>query len=224
MSVKENVFHDFAKLFDERFRRNSIIAISEDALRYDFFNAATKVFELRPWEIHVEYPFPEETYHSLKNTRARRMENPKVDMSFIIGKERNYFEFGLFKRNGNKDGQINATARIYKMFNDFMRLSILKRIDPDCKAFFVCVADQKILGHKLQNEHIHKFPAKLYSVSGDMMDKFSKTKTGKNNIDDKFLRKLKQLDLSIKAQLIYERELTAGINELETRVVIWEVD
>jgi hypothetical protein len=220
----ENVFQDFSKLFEERFRRNSIVGISEDALRYDFFNAASKIFKLRSWEIQVEYPFPEETYHSLKNTRSRRKENPKVDMSFTIGMVRNYFEFGLFKRNGNMDGQINATARIYKMLNDFMRLSTLKRFDPDSKAFFICVADQKILGHKLQNEEIHKFPAKVYSVSGDILDKFSKTKTGKKNIDEKFLRKLKQLEISIKARLIYEHELTPGINELETRILVWEIN
>src|SRR5665213_3221959 len=177
------VFEEHHRLFVERFERCLMTSISEDAIRYDFFVALINKLKLSPWQINIETPISADTYVSTKNTLSHRMENPKIDLNFVIDGRESNFEFALFKRNGNIKSQIDATARTYKMFNDFMRLAILNSIKPKSNSYFICVADKKILGYNHSHESVPLFPAEAYHLTPELMKLFSKKGSAKGVID-----------------------------------------
>ena len=128
-------------------------------------------------------------------------------------------EFGLFRQNSNEEGNINKTARTVKMINDMIRLGIdsfyTKR-----NAYFICVADDKMLGHQLQSRILGRFPSD-YIISMDIINQQMGNKTAA--FDERFIKKFKEMKCSFQAKLLFNEEIKAEKTNMETRIIVWEI-
>ena len=129
-------------------------------------------------------------------------------------------EFGLFKQNSNEKGTINKTARTIKMINDMIRTSLESKFT-ETKGYFICVADSKIIGHKMRNQYLEKFPSN-YQITKDFIYHQMEQKT--NKIDERFLKVFIPMNKSITSKIIYNEQLRAKNITNETRVIIWETE
>lgn len=208
----------FAKLFTERCDNVPLLDIGEDSVRYDFFIALSKVMNLKNYEISLESAIGGDAYIPRDvSPRTMRGQKPKMDM--IVNKLNLCIEFGLFRQDSNEDGTINKTDRLIKTLNDMIRLGIVSKLTGR-NAYFICVADSKMLGHQLQSKLLGKFPDD-YIITSDLVDELKLMKTTK--FDSRFTDKMKELKLSLSSELIFNKNIEAEKIKLETRLLVWQV-
>lgn len=213
----EEVFSTFKQLFTQRCEHIPLLKMGEDSVRYDFFTALTLVRDLKNYEIVLESAIDKRCYIPRDNMHAYRNENPKMDL--VVDKLDICAEFGLFKQNSNEEGTINKTAKLIKTLNDMIRLG-LDSYHTKRKAYFICVADAKMLGHQLQSRLLERFPAD-YRITPHLVTELCKKKT--SNFDFRFVEKMNELNLSFNAEIILNEEILADKINFETRLIIWEV-
>ena len=139
-------------------------------------------------------------------------------------------EFGLFKRNSNPNGSVNATEKVFKMLNDMLRLSLNQIYYPN-ESFFICVADSKILGAQMRNNILPAFPATGYSFNYMNINAWIRDlKSAESIFDKRFVDKANILQLSINAELIFNGKIQNPVqpnletNNLETRALIYKIN
>ena len=139
-------------------------------------------------------------------------------------------EFGLFKRNSNPNGSVNATEKVFKMLNDMLRLSLNQVYNPN-ESFFICVADSKVLGAQMRNNILPAFPATGYSFNYMNINTWIRDlKSAESIFDKRFVDKANILQLSINAELIFNERIqnpvqqNLTINNLETRALIYKIN
>lgn len=108
-------------------------------------------------------------------------------------------EFGFFRENNNPKGTINKTAKAVKMFNDMLRLSLYKHFTA-YPAYFICVADYKMIGHQIRNKYVGSFPSNYY-ITNEFIDHQLSQKC--NMFDSRFVNKYKQLNIELTAKIVY---------------------
>ena len=213
------VLNRFIELFIERCDRVPLLNLGEDSVRYDFFIAVLEVEKLKPSEIQIEFPINDQSFILRNNEKSKRKEKPLMDLVIDKGELRFCAEFGLFRQNRNEEGSINKTARTVKMINDMIRLGIdsyyTKR-----KAYFICVADDKMLGHQLRSGILEGFPSD-YTISMDMVKQQMKNRTAA--FDERFIKKFEEMKCSFQANLLFNEEIKAEKINRETRIIIWEI-
>ena len=212
------LFENYKELLEERLNHKTLLSIGEDSIRYDFFSALVKTYDLKPYQIEIEVALNSNCFIPLLNKNSKRNEKPLIDLALNTSSLKICAEFGLFRQNSNQKGTINKTARTVKMINDMMRASLHSKFE-NFKGFFICVADNKILGHKMRNNHIGKFPSD-YIITNDFIKHQLEKKT--NKIDSRFLAVFSPLNKNITSTIIYNEELKAANIKNETRVIIWE--
>ncbi len=224
-----NTFNEFNASFERRFNLQSILHLGEDSVRYDFFIAFMNNNNLQPHDIQVEYPINSNAYVSNPHPNSKRKENRQIDLFCSHPNKVITAEFGLFKRNSNADGSINATEKVFKMLNDMLRLSLNQLYCPN-EPYFVCVADSKILGAKMRNNILPPFPASNYTFNYlDINNWINNLKSAKSAFDKGFVDKANILQLSIKAELVYNQQILnpveslSNINNLETRSLVYKI-
>jgi len=224
------ILNDFKLKFERRFNGQSILNLGEDSIRYDFFIALMNGFKLESHHIQVEYPIHKKAFESARNPNSKRNENPQVDLYYSQGNTSLTAEFGLFKRNSNEQGSINATEKNFKMLNDMLRLSLNKIYFPN-DSYFICVADSKILGAKFRGDILPPFPAQDYVFDyKDLNNWIQSLKSANTVFDKRFVAKANELKHSIKAKLIYNERIlnpAQGLmpeNNLETRIVAYKIE
>ena len=148
---------------------------------------------------------------------AYRKEKPKMDL--VVDKLKMCFEFGLFRQNSNEEGTINKTNRLFKTISDMIRLG-LETYFTKRKAYFICVADAKMLGHSLQSKLLGRFPSN-YEITPNLIAQLSTMKTA--DFDERFIEKMNELNLSFNAKIIHNEEIHGSKINFETRIIIWEV-
>ncbi|MBU2920687.1 hypothetical protein KO504_05000 [Winogradskyella psychrotolerans] len=213
----ENVFKVFEKLFTERCNHIPLLDMGEDSVRYDFFTALTLDKGLKNYEIILESGIDSRCYIPRANIRAYRKEKPKMDL--VVDKLNICAEFGLFRQNSNEEGTINKTNRLIKTLNDMIRLG-LETYFTKRKAYFICVADAKMLGHQLQSKLLERFPAD-YRITPNLVTELCEMKT--SNFDFRFVDKMNELNLSFNANILHNEPILADKINMETRLIIWEV-
>ena len=228
----KSTFDQFKNNFEKRFQLNSILNLGEDSVRYDFFDALKSRWNLEVHQIQLEFPLSKEHFNSFINPNSKRPENPQLDLLVSTETIKIIAEFALFKRNGNLNGAVNFSERIFKMFNDFIRLgNSLTSFKGE--AYFICIADSKMLGSNFRNSKFESFPALNYSLAfKDLIDLTNMYKSGVK-IDKRFLSKTEELGIEIQAKLVYNekimnpiKESDSGIfedNHLETRVIVYKI-
>ena len=189
----------------------------EDFVRYDFFYALTEVKKLNPWDIQLENSIDKKSFFQRNNEASKRTENPQMDLVVDKNGLRMCAEFGLFRQNKNEDGNINQTARTVKMLNDMIRLG-LESFHAKRNAYFIGVADDKMLGHQLKSKIIGKFPSH-YVITKEIISEQLKNKT--SAFDDRFLNRFHEMKVSVKSDLIFNEEIRAKKIMRETRIMIW---
>lgn len=232
-----NTFIEFKRNFENRFNLQSILDLGEDSVRYDFFIAFMNNNNLQPCDIQVEYPINPNAFVSNPNPNSKRKENPQIDLFCNHPDTAITAEFGLFKRNSNPNSPVNASEKVFKMLNDMLRLS-LNQIFNSNEAFFICVADSKILGKKMRKNILPDFPAANYVFNHiDINTWIRNLKSARSSFDKRFVNKANVLQLSINAELVFNQrienpaqpELEANLNafpatnNLETRVLIYRI-
>lgn len=216
----EEVFKKFAELYKQRNSRIPSINMGEDSVRYDFFLALSEIKNLKNYEIQLESPIDNRSYISRNNPRSQRGEKPVIDLTVTIKSLSLCAEFGLFRQNSNPKGNINKTARIGKMINDMLRLG-LHSFYSEANAYFICVADKKILGHKLKSDVYHPFPAESYLINQNKIDELPES--GRQKIDQRFINKQDELNISFEAKLVFFRNIETELNPLESKIFIWKI-
>lgn len=223
-----NTFNEFKTNFERRFNLQSILELGEDSVRYDFFIALMNNYNLLPHDVQVEYPINPNAFESNPHPNAKRKENPQIDLYCSHPNMIMTAEFGLFKKNSNPKGSINATEKVFKMLNDMIRLSLNKIYNPN-DSYFICVADSKILGTQMRDNILPQFPALNYSFDYlDVNTWIGISKSAQQIFDKKFVDKANNLKLSINAKLIFNQKILnpghIATNNLETRVLVYEIN
>ena len=213
----KEIFNEYKKLFTQRCKYIPLLEIGEDSIRYDFFAALTKVENLKNYEIVLESSIDKKSYIPRNNMDSYRKENPKMDL--VVDKLNICVEFGLFRQNSNEDGTINKPQRLIKTLKDMIRLG-LESYHKKRKAYFVCVADSKMLGHQLRTKLLGKFPSN-YTITQDLINRLYEKKT--SGFDERFIHKMNELNLSFDADIVFNEEIIADKINFETRIIIWEV-
>ncbi|GAA4242826.1 hypothetical protein [Winogradskyella damuponensis] len=214
----EDVFKKFEELFTERCNHIALLEMGEDSVRYDFFTALKQERILQNYDIKLESGIDLRTYIPRPVLpRTKRKQKPKMDL--VVDKLSLCAEFGLFRQNSNDEGSINKTERLIKTLNDMIRLG-LDTYFTKRKAYFICVADAKMLGHRLQSQLLERFPAD-YRITPNLITELCEMRT--SNFDFRFIEKMYELNLSFNANIIFEEDILADQINMETRLIIWEV-
>lgn len=217
--MNNQVFDRFKTLFEERCGKIKLLDLGEDSVRYDFFIALSEIEKLKPCDIQLEYPIHKSSFKERLNTKSKRKEKPQIDLVVETEKQKLNFEFGLFRQNSNEEGDINKTARTVKMINDMVRLSVDMHFT-NRESYFICVADDKMLGHQLNSKILGKFPSD-YEIHKELIRKQKEKKT--SDFDDRFLAVFNELELIIKSKIIFNQKVEAGLINRETRIIIWNI-
>ena len=225
-----NTFNEFKMNFERRFNLQSILDLGEDSVRYDFFIALMNNNNLQAHDIQVEFPIHSNSFVSNLNPNSKRQENPQIDLFCSHPDKVMTAEFGLFKRNSNPNGSVNATEKVFKMLNDMLRLSLNQIYYPN-ESFFICVADSKILGAQMRNNILPAFPATGYSFNYMNINAWIRDlKSAESIFDKRFVDKANILQLSINAELIFNGKIQNPVqpnletNNLETRALIYKIN
>ena len=213
------VFRKYKENLTERCEKIKLLDLGEDSIRYDFFIALTEIEQLRHSDIQLEYAINKSAFKERLNTNSKRKEKPQIDLVVETPHLKLNFEFGLFRQNSNEKGNINKTARTVKMLNDMIRLA-LDSYFTEREAYFVCVADDKMLRHQLQSKILEKFPAN-YQINKDLIEMQKRNKT--SDFDDRFLSVFYNLDLEIMSKIVFNEEIKAKEINRETRIIIWNI-
>lgn len=216
----EKAFEQFKELLARRCDKLSLLNIGEDSIRYDFFTAILKELKLQPWEIFIEYPIDIKSFEKRENKESKRNEKPLMDLVINNDELKICVEFALFRQNSNEEGSINKTARTVKMLNDLIRLGI-DSYNTKRKAYFICVADDKMLGHQLQSKIIGPFPSN-YEITWDIVNKQMLSKT--SAFDQRFINVFKKMNTSFKANIIFNEDIEFKNKNRKTKLIIWEIN
>jgi len=217
--MNNQVFAKFKTLFEDRCSKINLLNIGEDSVRYDFFIALSDIKKLKASDIQLEYSIHKSAFNERKNKNSKRKEKPQIDLVVEAENLKLNFEFGLFRKNSNEKGSINKTARTVKMLNDMIRLALDSHYTKR-ESYFICVADDKMLGHQLRTKILGKFPSD-YEINKELIKKQKENKT--SNFDERFLAVLKKTDLNINSKIVFNQEIEAKLINQETRIIIWNV-
>ncbi|WP_367755825.1 hypothetical protein [Flavobacterium sp. WC2430] len=213
------IFEVYKELFTKRCHYIPLLEMGEDSVRYDFFTATTTVKNLENYDIVLESEINKLAYIPRQlSPNTLRKQKPKMDM--VIDKLNVCAEFALFKQNSNEQGTINKTNRLIKTLNDMIRLGLESNFTRR-NAYFICVADSKMLGHQLQSKRLGKFPSD-YHITLDLVNELCLKKT--SAFDKRFINKMQQLNLSFSAKLILNEQIVASKIKFETRLLVWQVE
>jgi len=225
----KSTFNKFKANFENRFNLQSILDLGEDSVRYDFFIAFMNNNNLQPHDIQVEYPINSNAFVSSPHPNSKRKENPQIDLYCSLPNNLITAEFGIFKRNSNPNGSINAPEKVFKMLNDMLRLSLNQIYCPN-ESYFICVADSKILGSQMRNNILPAFPSPNYSFNYlDINTWINELKSAKAVFDKRFVDKANILKLSINADLVFNQQILnlaqqhLETNNLETRALVYKI-
>ncbi len=218
--MKKEVYKKYHELLSKRLEIKPLLKIKEDIIRYDFFIALAEIENLNSWDIWLESDIHEESFKNRNNKDSKRKESPQLDL-VVESKNLNIcIEFGLFRQNSNENGTINKTAKTVKMLNDMIRVG-LDSFFTKRKAYFICIADDKILGHQLNSKIIGKFPSD-YAITKEVIAKQLEMKT--SDFDERFLKVFFERNIELKAKIIFDNPFEGEKIKRETRVIIWEIE
>lgn len=212
------LFENYKHHLEERLNERALLSIGEDSIRYDFFSALMTTYNLRPFQVEVEVALDSRCFVPSGNINAKRKEKPMIDLVVKAEQINLSAEFGLFRQNSNEKGTINKTARTVKMVNDMLRTSLEAKFSSST-GLFICVADYKMIGHRLNSGFLDKFPSN-YSITSEYLTYQTNQKT--NKIDRRFLKVFLPLNRHIRSEILFNEQLKAKKIVNETRVIIWE--
>jgi hypothetical protein len=215
----KEVFSRFKYYASQRCDRIALLYLGEDSIRYDFFCALAEIKNLNPWDIQLESAIDKRSFVPRNNIISNRAEKPQMDLVVETNDLKLSVEFGLFRQNSNDKGNIDKTARTVKILNDMIRLG-LDLFYTKRDSYFVCIADDKLLGHQLQSKIIGRFPSH-YLITSNIINEQRKKKT--SAFDDRFVKKFEELKLSIDAKLIFDEEIKAIQISRQTKILIWKI-
>lgn len=219
----EDVFKTFRFFFEKRYNFVSVLNMGEDSVRYDFFAALQQEKKIDPWKLQLEYPIDERCFIPRKTLGSKRTEKPQIDLWVDEPNLKMCAEFGMFRRNSNDSGDISVTENTFKMLNDFIRLALHSHF-VSCDAFFVCVADAKMINYQVKKMlELPAFPGKLYRFNSSIIDSLLSQYKSSKKFDRRFLSIKKKLELSIKADLVFSQEIISTINPLKTLLLVWQI-
>lgn len=215
----KKLFQIYKRLLEERLNRKPLLLLGEDSIRYDFFAALMETFNIRPSQIQIEVPIDSNTFIPANEKISYRNEKPLIDLVVNESEIKLVAEFGLFRQNSNENGSIDKTARLVKMLNDMIRVS-LEAYFTDTVGYFICVADYKMIGHQIRSNIVGPFPSN-YIITNDILNYQLKQRT--NKFDKRFLKIFQPLNRDVSSKLIVNEQLYALNVKHETRLLIWEV-
>ena len=179
----------------------------------------SEIEKLKPSDIQLEYSINKSAFKERLNKNSKRKEKPQIDLVVETEKLKLNIEFGLFRQNSNEEGNINKTARTVKMLNDMIRLAIDSHFTK-WESYFICVADNKMLGHQLKSKILGKFPSD-YEINKELIKKQKEKKT--SDFDERFLTIFYRLNLTIKSKIVFNQKVEAKLINRETRIITWNV-
>lgn len=219
----EKIFDQFINNFQNRFSSIVLANIGEDSLRYDFFSALKDILNLSTHEMQIEYPVHFDHFEKRNTKGSKRNEGPKIDLYVSKGGFNSCFEFAMFKGNVT-NSPTPDTEHTFKMLNDFLRLGIQSHFT-NAECYFICLAIKKMDGRNLKkNSMLGKFPAIEYEFDCGTLTDICGTYKSAKKIDDRFKKKLLELGITIKSNLILNKDIGSELNKFyPSRILIWRV-
>jgi hypothetical protein len=215
----EKLIQVYKTLLEERLSRKPLLLLGEDSIRYDFFAALIETYSFRPSQIQIEVPINSQTFTPSKERISYRKEKPLIDLVVDEKELKIAVEFGLFRQNSNEEGTINKTARLVKMLNDMIRVS-LEAYFSGTTGLFICVADHKMIGHQIRSNIVDRFPSNYIITNGIINHQLGQRT---NKFDKRFLSVFQPLNKSITSKLVVNERLQGAKIKHETRMLIWKV-
>lgn len=218
--MRTEITAKFENLLNDRLKKIDLLYIGEDSVRYDFFVAISEIEKLLPSDIVLEYPIIDNAYIKRNNAKSKRNEKPLIDLVIDKGEIKLSIEFGLFRQNSNANGTINKTTRTTKMINDMIRVG-LDSYYTNREAYFICLADEKMLGHQLRSKLTGKFPSE-YIITKKTIKSLQRLKA--NKFDIRFINAFIKLGRILKSSIIFDTELKTNESGKEVKVIIWKIE
>lgn len=221
MFFTPELFNRYLSRFSERLNVSPLLEIREDTIRYDLFASIIEEYSIPTWYMQLERSMHPNSYALRTIPRRKRKENRLIDLLVHCDRFNVCFEFGLFRKYSNSKGNIDVTAKTGKVINDVLRLSLESHL-AQRESYFVGVADNKMIGHQLQNKLLDAFPAN-YEVDAELLGRLCDGKTFRDQIDAGFKAKFEQYGLSFDAKIHFNEALHGAHVEHETRLIVWSV-
>jgi hypothetical protein len=225
----KKLISEFEKLFTERIEHfENFNSFGEDGIRYDFFNAVMNTYNIKPYQLQLEYPIPNTQFENKVNKettgRGRHEFKPEVDL--LIKPYENLqdgmiVEFAYFRKPEKAQNQ-DKTGKHGKILNEIFRLALMKNFEEfkDYKCYLICVTDDEMINYAKEGTR-GATPIGIqdeYILSNDFLMKFKKTAYDK--IDEKFKNQIVKLEITPTAKRIFNIVSTKKLN---WGIWIWEV-
>jgi hypothetical protein len=222
------LFQEFSNQFQDRISHfKNFNSFGEDSIRYDFFNSVIQTFNLRPYELLLEYPIPNSQFEqkTLKQEsgRGRHEYKPEVDLLIHPTKElRNGLiaEFAYFRKPEKATNQ-DKTGKHGKILNEVFRLSLMKHHTSfrNYNCYLICVTDSEMINYGKPGSR-GSAPIGIldeYQLDEYFLQSLKSTALGK--IDRKFINKANQLNITPIA-----KRTTIKSSNFNWEIWIWEVN
>lgn len=225
----EKVIKEFEQILNDRINHfKNFNAFGEDSIRYDFFHAVMKMYDLKPFQLQLEYPIPNSQFEKKEKKedsgRGRHDFKPEVDL--LIDPSGNFkngliCEFAYFRKPEKAKNQ-DKTGKHGKILNEIFRLSLMKNHPKfkEYKCLLICVTDEEMINYAKEGTR-GATPIKIqeeYKLNQDFLGKLKNTAIDK--IDLKFKSKIDELNIIPTAKRIYNIKSDSG----NWAIWIWEIN
>lgn len=236
------LFENFQELVRTRLHYcGNFQSFGEDSIRYDFHIALQRQYQLQPHHIILEQAIPPTQFYQSPNQngprrRGRQEKKPEFDMRVDPVGQLPFgilAEFAFFR--DPPIGTLDVTGSIGKIMNEIHRLALLKHFNnqPPIRGYnnfnnyrclLICISDAKMIHYGapgVQGPQPTVVIEDHYVLNNDFLDILSVT--AKSKIEDNFLTKVRQLDITPTACRFINLHSEAVNNFPEWSVWAWEI-
>jgi hypothetical protein len=217
----------------------SFTNFGEDSIRYDFYIALMKLFDLDPHQIILEQAIPESQFIQKKRNfselkQGRHQDKPEFDLrvdSTVKLKNGILAEFAFFRNP--RIGKVDVSGAYGKLLNEMHRLALLKHYRnenkveeyadfSEYKCLLICITDSVMLNYG--NGTRGKRPAHNILDEYYLDDQFISPPLANgiiDSIDQKFRKKTQELNIIPTAKRIYD--VSIKHNDSPWGIWVWEI-
>lgn len=237
----EQLFLEFHNQVKERIAKfNNFYSFGEDSVRYDFYYTVLNLYGLKPTDIILEQPIPSIQFTAKERDltilkQGRHIDKPEFDLRIDSNKLLEHgilAEFAFFRKTEISDNQ-DKSARHGKIMNEIHRLALLKNYKnldnnpvyndfSNYKCLLICITDFEMIDYGLGSRGRKAIPVQdYYRLNTEYLDKFPKTIT--DCIDEKFLNKVRSLEIIPTAKRIFNKIENATYVTPKWATWVWEI-
>jgi hypothetical protein len=211
----------------------SFTAFGEDSIRYDFYAALLRLYNLEPHQLYLEQPIPRSQFVPQQRMQirgsGRHEDKPEFDLRVdpIAGvlEPGLIVEFGYFRTPEIASNQ-DKSGKHGKLLNELFRLALLKNYNQfsSYRCLFICVTDSEMIKYGAQGvQGPQAIPIQNnYTLNEVFLN--SLNDTARNKIQDKFYLKSLELGIIPTAKRILLMDNPANQFVGQWQLWVWDVN